>query len=350
MDFGIALATGVDSWRAVKRAEALGFTHAWFYDTQMLCADVFVGMALAAHHTSRIRLGTGVLIPSNRIAPTTANALASLAKLAPGRIDFGVGTGFTGRATMGLPAIRLADLAEYVRVVRGLLTGGLVECEVEGRRRTLRFLNPEAGLIDLAHPIPLHLSAFGPSGRALTAAIADGWMHFVGRLSSGLRDARAMTEACRAAGRAPETLYKTAFTMGCVLGEGEPADSARARAQAGPFAMTFFHAAVEGSLPMRVPASLAAAVDAYRGLYESYTPADGRYLMLHKGHFMWVRPDEERFVTAELLRELTLTATLGELRERVHALGDTGYQQLAICLVPGQESALDDWARVLETV
>ena len=35
MDFGIALAPGVDAWKVVERAERLGFTHAWFYDTQM---------------------------------------------------------------------------------------------------------------------------------------------------------------------------------------------------------------------------------------------------------------------------------------------------------------------------
>jgi 5,10-methylenetetrahydromethanopterin reductase len=59
-------------------------------------------MAAAAVKTTRIRLGTGVLIPSNRIAAVAANAFASLNKLAPGRIDFGVGTGFTGRRAMGL--------------------------------------------------------------------------------------------------------------------------------------------------------------------------------------------------------------------------------------------------------
>jgi len=37
MDFGIGIASGVDGWKAAQRAEALGFTHAWFYDTQMLC-------------------------------------------------------------------------------------------------------------------------------------------------------------------------------------------------------------------------------------------------------------------------------------------------------------------------
>src|SRR6266487_5911925 len=121
MDFGIALAPGVDAWKVVERAERLGFTHAWFYDTQMLCADVFVAMALAAAHTAKIVLGTGVLVPSNRIAPVAANALASLNRLAPGRIDFGIGTGFTGRRTIGLGAVKLADMEEYIRVVRALL-------------------------------------------------------------------------------------------------------------------------------------------------------------------------------------------------------------------------------------
>ncbi len=78
-------------------------------------------MGAAAIKTTRIRLGTGVLIPSNRIAPVAANAFASLNKLAPGRIDFGVGTGFTGRRAMGLGAIKLTDMEEYIRVVMALL-------------------------------------------------------------------------------------------------------------------------------------------------------------------------------------------------------------------------------------
>src|SRR6202171_3323651 len=106
MDFGIALPTAADSWRVTKEAEELGFTHAWFYDTQMLSADCFVAMGAAAVNTRRIRLGTGVLVPSNRIAPVTANALATLNKLAPGRVDFGVGTGFTARRAMGVGGMK----------------------------------------------------------------------------------------------------------------------------------------------------------------------------------------------------------------------------------------------------
>ena len=74
MEYGIALASNVDAWKTVKRAEELGFSHAWFYDTQLLAPDVFIAMALAAEHTSKIKLGTGVVIPSNRIAPVAADA------------------------------------------------------------------------------------------------------------------------------------------------------------------------------------------------------------------------------------------------------------------------------------
>src|ERR1700751_5932230 len=121
MDFGIGLPAAADSWTIVKRAEELGFTHAWFYDTQMLTADCFVAMAAAAVNTRRIRLGTRGLVPSNRIAPVAANALASLNKLAPGRIDFGIGTGFTARGARGFGAIKVKGRETYVHQVYGLL-------------------------------------------------------------------------------------------------------------------------------------------------------------------------------------------------------------------------------------
>ena len=89
MDLALSLPTKARSWEVVKRAEELGYTHAWFYDTQLLNAEVFVAMGAAAMKTSRIKLCAGVLIPSNRIAPVAASALASLNALAPGRVVFG---------------------------------------------------------------------------------------------------------------------------------------------------------------------------------------------------------------------------------------------------------------------
>src|SRR5258708_9013785 len=133
MDFGIGIATSSDSWKLAQGAEELGFTHAWFYDTQMITADCFVAMAAAAMKTSRIRLGTGVLVPSNRIAAVTANAFATLNGLAPGRIDFGIGTGFSGRRALWLNAIKLAAMEEYIRVVYRLMNHATVQTPIEAK-------------------------------------------------------------------------------------------------------------------------------------------------------------------------------------------------------------------------
>ena len=80
-------------------------------------------MALAAEHTRTMVLGTLVAVPSNRIAPVTASAIATINAIAPGRVILGLGTGFTARNTMGLPPVPVATLVEYVGQVRGLLAG-----------------------------------------------------------------------------------------------------------------------------------------------------------------------------------------------------------------------------------
>jgi 5,10-methylenetetrahydromethanopterin reductase len=351
MEFGIALPTAADAWKTVKRAEDLGFTHAWFYDTQMLCADCFVAMGAAAVHTSRIRLGTGVLIPSNRIAPVTANGFASLNQLAPGRIDFGVGTGFTGRRTMGLGAIKLSEMEEYIRVVMGLLDSQTIEFQVEGKRQKIAFLNPELELINLRDPVGLHISAYGPRARALTAKLGAGWLNFVGEVASGVTAMRAMQKSWTDAGRSVGDLTAVAFALGCVLEPGEPLDSDRAIAQAGPRAAVLLHRAADEALAglpntSPVPASVAEPVAAYVELAKTYEPADARYLENHRGHLMAVKPRERPFVTAELIRQTTFTGTEPDLVDRIAALRDAGYSQFTIQLVPGQEAAIEDWARL----
>ncbi len=217
MRFAIAIPTDAASWRLARRAEELGFHRAWFYDTQMLSADPFVAMAAAAMKTTRIRLGTGVLIPSNRIAAVAANAFASLNKLAPGRIDFGVGTGFTGRRAMGLGAVRLADMAEYVRVVMALLREETVEAEIDGKTRLIRLLNPELGLINTRDPIPLWIAASGPRARTLTAKLGAGWINTTGDVVGGLAALADMQGRWQAAGRAAEPLDAVVLTGGAIL-------------------------------------------------------------------------------------------------------------------------------------
>jgi 5,10-methylenetetrahydromethanopterin reductase len=352
MDFGIGIATSSDSWKLAQRAEELGFTHAWFFDTQMITADCFVAMAAAAMKTSRIRLGTGVLVPSNRIAAVTANAFATLNGLAPGRIDFGVGTGFSARRAMGMGAMKLADMEEYIRVVYALIAGETVETMVEGRRRKIRFLNPEIGLFNTKDPIPLHISAYGPKSQALTAKLDARWKCFIQDVDGGLGAIEGMREAWAASGRPAAELYSTAWVCGCVLAPGEPADSPRAMAQAGPRAATLLHRAADVDQQgwdntMKVPEEgIAEAVAGYVEMARHFEPQDARYLQNHRGHFVFVKPEERRFVTAELIRRTTFTATEQELTQRVEALRAAGWNQLVIPVTPGEERALEDWARI----
>jgi 5,10-methylenetetrahydromethanopterin reductase len=351
MKFGIAIPTDSDSWQLVRRAEELGFQHAWFYDTQLLSADCFVAMAACAMKTTRIRLGTGVLIPSNRIAAVAANAFASLNKLAPGRIDFGISTGFTGRRTMGLGAVRLSEMEEYIRVVQALWRRETVEAEVEGQQRLIRFLNPELGLINLDDPIPLYIAASGPRARGLTAKLGAGWIDGAASVEHATANLGLMRKAWADAGHASDTLNAVAWAGGAVLEPGEPADSPRAVAQAGPRAAMTMHRAADQALSglqntSPLPPQFQDAVARYVDMARGYGPQGAYYLSNHRGHLMFVRPDERQFLTAELIRHATWTATAAELIERVSAVEAAGFDQIVFSILPGQEHAIEDWGQI----
>jgi 5,10-methylenetetrahydromethanopterin reductase len=171
-------------------------------------------------------------------------------------------------------------------------------------------------------------------------------------VSGGIAAIEGMQQAWHDAGRAPGDLYATAWMCGCVLQPGEPADSPRAMAQAGPRAATLLHRAADVDQQgwdntMKVAEEgIAEAVAGYVEMARGFEPPDARYLFNHRGHFVFVKPEERRFVTAELIRRTTFTATEQELRQRVAALRDAGWNQLVIPITPGQESAIDDWARI----
>src|SRR5690242_7226197 len=178
MRIGIAFPSYVDAWRDCEVAEAAGFSHAWFYDTQLLCSDVYATMALAAEHTRTMKLGTLVAIPSNRIAPVTASAIATINALAPGRVILGVGTGFTGRNTMGMPPLPVASMVEYVQQVRGLLAGQDVLLRDGKYERWIRLLTRDRkyGCINLDDPIEIHIAANAPKALAAVGEAGDGWI------------------------------------------------------------------------------------------------------------------------------------------------------------------------------
>ena len=351
MQFGIAIPTAANSWRLVRRAEELGFSNAWFFDTQMLSADPFVAMAAAAMKTTRIKLGTGVLIPSNRIAPVAATRIGVAEQAGTGTHRVRRQHGFTGRRTMGLGAVKLADMEEYIRIMQALWRGETVDMELEGRRRPIRLLNPELGLINTQDPIPLFIAASGPRARKLTAKLGADWIDNVADVERGkatlAADARGM------AGGRPLTRRPAAIAWigGAVLEEGEPVDGPRGMALAAPRAAMLLHRAADTALaglpaPLAMRPEFAASVEAYVAHARNFEPADAYYLSNHRGHLMFVRPDERPFITAEMIRQTSFIGTAADLTQRVAALADAGFSQAVFSIPPGQEHAIEDWGRI----
>jgi len=216
-----------------------------------------------------------------------------LNQLAPGRIHCGLGTGFTARRAMGLDAVKLDDMAEYIRVVRGLLRQETLEWDYEGQRRAIRFLNPELELINLTDAIPFYISAFGPRGKALAARLGTGWIYGARNAEQAVAQLQVMQQAWHQAGRDPQALYAVAQGGGCVLADGEAYDSPRARAQAGPTAVMVMHDLAEAeerrTLGYRFPADLQPLFEAFKAVYAQYTPTDAKYLQVHRWHLMRLR-------------------------------------------------------------
>ncbi|HIF09739.1 MAG TPA: LLM class flavin-dependent oxidoreductase, partial [Sneathiellales bacterium] len=218
--------------------------------------------------------------------------------------------------------------------------------------RKIGFVNPELGLINIDDPIPLHISAFGPKMRKMTAELNAGWINFVSAVPGAQTDITTMNETRKAAGLDPAACKTMGLTLGCELRNGEAYDSPRAKAQAGPAVAMIIHNMVEmserGDLGITTDNDFGEAVAAYRRFYDSYEPKDARYLALHSGHLLFLKPEEEPLITGDMIRDLTFTATAPELRERIRALQDMGYTQFTVQVVEGQEDALDDWAGVIE--
>jgi alkanesulfonate monooxygenase SsuD/methylene tetrahydromethanopterin reductase-like flavin-dependent oxidoreductase (luciferase family) len=284
---------------------------------------VFATMALAADRTSRIRIGTGVAVAGTRPAPVLAAGMATIARIAPGRVFCGVGSGNTAMRIMGHKPVTIAELDEYLRVLRPLLRGEEVALSYRGRTARTRHLMPDAGFVDFTHDIPLHVSGFGPRSIALAGRHGDGLVVGGSLTPSAVSAMKGLT------GRPDIEL--TALTTMVVLEPGEDAGSERVRAQAGSMAISGLHYAYEqvaqyGAPP---PAYAASFWDDYVAQVEAVAP-ERRHLHVHRGHCCWVEPDEERFVTRELIEATCMVGTADELAARCRALDDAGLHQLML--------------------
>ena len=345
MKFGCMVATKIDDWQLLQYAENLGYDHGWVPDSQMIWSDCYATLALAAWHTSRIRLGTGVAIAGIREAPVTAHAIASINRIAPGRVFLGIGTGHTALRVMGFDPVKPRAFREYLRVVRGLLRGEEVEYTRGGETREIRFLHRGLGFVDVEHEIPIWVAANGPLALAAAGAFGDG------RVSAGLepperiRDALGLVhDGAAQAGRAlPDDFHHAALGYSCVLAPGERLDSERVIDEVGSMVAASLHFWWElyrqSGSDAFVPAD---CIEEWRG-YLDYvqkmeTPERKRYLEIHDGHCTYVVPEERRFVTPTTIRASGgLVGEPDEIIDTLRAAEAAGLRE--VTLLPPMASA-----------
>ena len=134
-----------------------------------------------------------------------------------------------------------------------------------------------------------------------------------------------------------------------MLEPGEAVDSDRVREQVGAFAIAALHYSYEQyrQFGRRPPEHLSDIWADYVAEVES-VPEERRHLRTHLGHNCWVIPEEERFVTKELIERSCLVGTADELRQRVGELDDAGLDQIVV-LPPlaAKETVIADIAREL---
>ena len=208
---------------AAVLAEELGYHRLWLYDSASIWEDVWVIMGLVAERTSRIGLGTAVLIPNLRHVMTTASAIATIERMSPGRLVVGFGTGFTGRCVLGQKSLSWAFTERYVRQLKALLAGEVVE--IDGKPCQMIHHPKMANTRPIQTPIVL--SAFGPKGQAIAKEIADGIMCYFGGANDGTWD------------------QFIRMVDGTVLEPGESPHSERAIDAAGPWWVMGAHATLE---------------------------------------------------------------------------------------------------------
>ena len=202
MRFGIhlpnsgALTAHADLVAMARHAEDLGFDSVWVYDhifnpvqlseatlatraeyynhADMPYYDALTTLAVVAGATTRIGLGTRVLLPVLRRPLPLAKQLGTLAVLAgPGRLTIGVGAGWLIEEFESVdidPAERFARLDEHIAVMRATWTKGITEHQ--GKFYSHR----SAGFYPVPEePIPILVGGSGDQTIRRVARWADGW-------------------------------------------------------------------------------------------------------------------------------------------------------------------------------
>lgn len=309
MEISIGICPGPDAVELARLAEDLGYHRAWLYDSAALYEDIWINLANVVSATERLKVGTAVLVPNLRHVMATASAIATIERMAPGRLACGFGTGFTARMVLGKKAISWASLVHYLETLHGLLQGDTVD--LDGARAEMVHMPGLAA--DRPIDVPLLVSALGPKGVSITKdLVASG-------VCTGLIDM---------GGDATGVGHHVQMVSGTVLDAGESAGSERARGAIGPWYVVSYHAIweafPEGVAGMPGGAQWLADVEAAR-------PEGERHLTVHRGHVTHVEGRDRAVL--DLADEATLAAhgwvgEAADIRARVDAAAANGVGEI----------------------
>jgi alkanesulfonate monooxygenase SsuD/methylene tetrahydromethanopterin reductase-like flavin-dependent oxidoreductase (luciferase family) len=331
MRFSVCVMADIDEIDFYPQVEALGYDSAWVADSQMLFSDCYAVLALAAQRTSRLKLGPGVAICGTRIPPVQVAAMATLNRLAPDRVHLGMGTGNTAMRSIGAPPMRIGEYAEYLRVLRGLLRGDIVNYTYAGTERPIKMLIREKKYMSLEPRIPLYVSAFGPRAMEVGGQYGDGLV--IAIPPRGLPPAEALSLAAVGARRDGHELsgdfHLCALTNIVLLEPGEAANSERVIRAVGPNVMAsvyyFYDTMHERGL--EPPPFLQRIWKRYVTLVEQ-TPPEHRHFRTHEGHYTYLHPGEAELIDADLVRDTCLVGSPEEVIERIKELERGGLREI----------------------
>ena len=181
----------------VRQCEDAGFNGVGILDSQMLERDVFVSMALAVEATSRIRVASAVTNPVTRHVSVLASSLKTVAELAPDRVEFWIGRGYSCVQTIGVKPASVRQMKESVLTLKRLLAGH--EVSFDGATSRMRHGDAEM--------VPIYISATGPRAIELAGELADGVLLRVGLHPKAVETAREhLAIGAKRAGRNPDDL------------------------------------------------------------------------------------------------------------------------------------------------
>jgi probable F420-dependent oxidoreductase len=173
--------------------------------------DAFVGLAMAAAVTTRLRLGTSVLLMAQRDPIWTAKQISSLDSLSGGRMEVGVGIGWN-REEMANHGASFDDrwslVRENVAAMRALWTHDVAEYVGEHVQVAPSWQWPKPA--QHGGP-PIHLGG-GTGPRLLGEVVkwADGWLPISARTSLRSR-LQLLRDACDRTGRDPASVFVSVF-------------------------------------------------------------------------------------------------------------------------------------------